>query len=107
MASWPAVEELRRVLNVRDEDVANDDALATILSRSLAAAITRVKRDVGTWDDDIDEPNDNLSQAALRMAELINERPDAAPGTRAWRALGSDPTYQTLLIGERRSFGIG
>jgi hypothetical protein len=96
MADWPDTAELAQVL-----DVSNVTDWQTTLDRVLAAAITKVKSDVGNWDEDVDEPDDNLSQAALRMAELMSLRPDGAKGTE------KDPTYSRLLFGHRRSFGIG
>lgn len=102
MADWPDSEEVKQVL-----DVVADDWDTTI-DRVRAAAIDKVKRDVGKWDELVDEPDDALAQAALRMAELISERPGGVPsGARTWAGLASDPTYATLLSGHRRSFGIG
>ena len=67
----------------------------------MAAAIAQVKHDVGHWDEYEDEPNDSLSQAALRLAELIGLRPELAAD------VGSrDPTYLRFLKGHRRVFGI-
>jgi hypothetical protein len=97
MADWPDTAELAQVLNV--ENVTDWE---TTLDRVQAAAISKVKSDVGNWDEDVDEPDESLSQAALRMAELISER----PGQRT-AVLGKDPAYQALLFGHRRSFGIG
>lgn len=94
MATWPALDELKQVLDV--ESTAWD----TTLTRVLAAAINKVKADVGSWDDDVDEPTDSLAQAALRMAELMAQRPEAAGET------VNDPTYQRLLSGKRRVFGV-
>lgn len=99
MADWPEVDELAQVLNVE-----NSDDWATTLERVLAAAIDAVKVDVaGTmdaFDEDPGDPDDALAQAALRMAELLSLRPDAAA------AAGQDPTYQRLLRGHRLRFGI-
>lgn len=96
MAEWPEVEELAQVV-----DVTNVDDWQTTLDRVLAAAIAQVKSDVGGWDEYEDEPDDSLAQAALRMAELISERP-----TTPTPELGADPTYQRLLKGHRRRFAI-
>jgi len=102
MADWPDSEEVKQVL-----DVTSDDWDPT-LERVRLAAIDKVKRDVGKWDELTDEPDDMLAQAALRMAELIAERPTGIPsGQIAWAGLSKDPTYATLLSGHRRSFGIG
>ncbi len=94
MATWPDADELKQVLDVTSTD------FDTTLNRVLASAITKVKSDVGSWDDDVDEPDSNLAQAALRMAELMALRPDAAADTE------KDPTYHRLLFGHRRRFGI-
>lgn len=105
MADWPDAAELKQVLNVDSDD------WETTLGRVLSAAIKKVKRDVGSWDEDVDEPDDNLSEAALRMAELMSERPNGTPigrfGSARIAGLASDPTYQSLLTGHRRTFGIG
>ena len=96
MADWPDTAELAQVLNVD-----NTTDWATTLDRVLAAAIAKVKSDVGSWDEDVDEPTDNMSQAALRMAELMAERP-SLPVQNI-----KDATYLRLLTGQRRRFGIG
>lgn len=95
MADWPDTDELAQVLNLD-----NVGDWQTTLDRVMASAITKVKADVGSWDDDVDEPTDNQAQAALRMAELISLRPEVAAGT------VSDPTYRRLLTGQRRKWGI-
>jgi hypothetical protein len=94
MPGWPSTDEVKQVVDVTSDDW--DDTLA----RVTAAAIAKVKLDVGDWDEDVDEPDDALAQAALRMAELISLRPEAAVG------VVTDPTYNRLLFGHRRSFGI-
>lgn len=96
-AGWPTLAELRKVLDVDPESTAWD----TTLERVLDSAIERVKSDVGSWDDLLDEPPPpKLAQAALRMAELLSLRPDAAA------AAVTDPTYLRLLAGHRRRFAI-
>ncbi len=106
MAAWPDTAELAQVLNID-----NVDDWSTTLDRVMAAAIRKVKSDVGTWDEDVDEPDDNLAQAALRMAELMSLRPEVASGigTRSGSAasLAGDPAYRALKFGHRRAFGIG
>ncbi len=97
MAEWPDTAELAQVLNIAPDQAVTD--WQTTLDRVLASAIAKVKSGVG-WDDDVDEPTDNLAQAALRMAEIIATRPDATQ-------VGRDPTYYRLLTGQRRRFGIG
>lgn len=105
MAEWPDAAELKQVLNVESGD------WDTTLDRVLAAAIRRVKSDVGQWDDDVDAPTDSMAQAALRMAELMAERPQVVAGlgaqSHAAASLSKDPAYLALLVGQRRSFGIG
>jgi hypothetical protein len=96
MADWPSEDELKQVLNI------DSDNWDTTLDRVRSAAIAKVKRDVGLWDEMVDEPDDMLAQASLRMAEMISERP-----TTPIVHLANDPAYQTLLSGHRRSFGIG
>ena len=93
MADWPGPDELKQVLDITSTDW--DDTL----DRVLSSAINRVKMDVGEWDDD-DEPDDNLAQAALRMAELLALRPEAAAQAR------TDPTFAALLKGHRKRFGF-
>ncbi len=101
MAAWPELDELKQVLDVTSDDWDGDGYEdLTRLSRLLAAAIARVKIDVGHWDEYEDEPDDALAQAALRMAELMALRPEAAEAALA------DPTYARLLKGHRRVFGI-
>lgn len=104
MADWPDTAELAQVL-----DVDNVVDWQTTLDRVLASAIARVKLDVGYWDDDVDEPDEALAQAALRMAELLSQRPEAAQSSLrdpATAVMSRDPTYQRLLFGHRRSFGV-
>ena len=95
MAQWPTVTELKQVLDVTSEDW--DGTLDGI----LAAAIIKVKKDVGDWNDVTDEPDDSLNRAALRMAELMALRPEAASVVRV-----RDLAYQAYLYGHRRSFGV-
>ncbi len=98
MAVWPDTDELKKVLDV---DADGGDDWTTTLDRVLASAIAAVKSDVGRWDEDTDEPTDNLAQAALRMAELMALRPEAAAS-----AGKTDPTYQRLMFGYHRRFAI-
>ena len=94
MATWPALGELKQVLDVTSTD------WDTTLERVLASAIREVKATVGEWDDDVDSPTDSLAAAALRMAELMAMRPDSAADT------VNDPTYARHVAGSRRRFGI-
>lgn len=102
MAVWPEREELARILDLTlPTDYPEADPLVTMLDRVLAAAIVKVKLDVGDWDEYEDDPDDSLAQAALRMAELMALRPELA------NAVGmTDPTYRRLLFGHRRTFGV-
>ncbi len=95
MADWPGPAELKQVLDIESTDW--DETV----DRVLSAAIRKVKSDVGVWDDATDEPDDNLAQAALRMAELISLRPQASLVDTS-----SDPTYQRLMSGHRKRFAI-
>lgn len=101
MADWPTTDEIKQVLNV---DIETDNWTDT-LERIRASAIYRVTHDVGEWDDLVDEPDDALAHAALRMAELIAERPAAEQSLRNARYI-DDPTYQRLLAGHRRRFAL-
>lgn len=101
MADWPTVDEVKQVL-----DIGSTDAWDWRIELDLGAAIKKVKSDRGSWDEEVDTPDDNLAQAALRMAELMSQRPES-PTPKRWPALSSDPTYQTLMSGHRRTFGIG
>jgi hypothetical protein len=107
MAAWPGVPELAQRLNTGDDGA---EHWADALDGILASAISRVKRDVGAWDDTTDEPDDALAEAAIRMAELIWQREVANTGGTTAGAgatlLGLDPTYQRLLYGHRRTFGV-
>ncbi len=96
MADWPSADELEKFLNLSNDPASWTDQIERIMS----AAIARVKLDVGVWDELVDEPNDALAQAALRMGELIAERPEAASaGT-------DDPTYWRLMYGNRKRFAL-
>ena len=95
MADWPDPAELKQVL-----DVTSDDWDAT-LDRVMASAISRVKGDRGSWDEDVDVPDENMAAAALRMGELLALRPEAAADSI------KDPTYDRLMAGRRRKFGVG
>jgi hypothetical protein len=103
MADWPLLAELKQVLDVTstDWDGDSDDSRLTAL---LAAAIDHVKEDVaGTveaFDEDPGEPTTKQARAALRMAELMALKPEVIAG------VTRDPTYDRLLKGSRRSFGV-
>ena len=93
---WPTAEELAQVL-----DIENVSDWETTIDATLAAAIATVKSNVGGWDDAADIPTVNLNRAALRMAVLYSQQPGLPTA-----ALVNDRTYQMLLTGQRRRFGI-
>ena len=97
MAEWPDTTELAKVL-----DISNVDDWSTTLDRVLAAAVIQVKKIVRDWDEYEDVPDESLSQAALRLAELMVQRPELTAAENA-----KDPAFQALIYGHRRGFGIG
>ncbi len=97
MADWPDTVELKQVLDV---DIETDNWTLT-LDRVRAAAIWHAKALVGDWDDAVDEPDDALAQMALRVAEIVSERPTVTTGE-----LARDVVVQLLLMGHRRRFAI-
>lgn len=107
MAAWPELDELKQVLDVTSDDwdgepeSGGDEDITTRLTRLLSAAIIKVKADVGDWDETVDEPDDSLAQAALRMAELLALKPELAAQIGV-----NDSTYNRLLYGHRRTFGM-
>lgn len=106
---WPQLDELKQVLDVESLDWDGDVDGPTRLERLRLAAIAKVKLDVGAWDEYSDVPDEALSQAALRMAELMAQRgnePGAQFVSSKSSGLEKDPTYQRCLFGHRRTFGI-
>jgi len=97
MADWPTIEEYKQVVNV-DLEV---DNWTTTLDRLLASAIAYVKLAIGEWDEFVDEPSDAQAAAALRMAELLAERPEAGPESAA-----DDPTFRRLMFGSHKRYAI-
>ena len=96
MIEWPDADELVQVL-----DIANPDDWSVTIDSTLAAAIATTKSIVGDWDEQTDEPTENMSRAALRLAVLFSQQPsEPVP------ALIKDPTYQMLLTGQRRKWGL-
>ena len=93
---WPTLEQFRKLLDVDPQSTVHDADLSAMLS----SAIRHVKDDVGTWDELIDIPDCALSAAALRMAWLMAQSPQAAA------AASADPTYARHLRGHRRRFAI-
>ncbi len=103
MIEWPELDEVKQVLDITSDDWDGEETSGggpTRLTRLLDAAIARVKQDVGNWDEETDMPDAALSQAALRMCELLALRPDAAVES------ASDPTYLRLLAGHRLRFSF-
>jgi hypothetical protein len=106
MADWPLLAELKQVLDVTSTDWDGDTGAEadTRLTALLAAAIDHVKEDVaGTveaFDEDPGEPTTKQARAALSMDELMALKPEVIAG------VTRDPTYDRLLKGSRRSFGV-
>ena len=96
MTAWPTTDEIAQVLNVD-----NVDDWAVTFARIRQAAIDYVKLKRGRWVEGTDAPDDMLSQAALRMAEMMAQRPTATT-----EELGRDPTFNRLMFGHRQRFGI-
>lgn len=95
--TWPDVEEVINLLNIGDDTWVQEH-----LQHALEAAVAAVKRDVGDWDEDVDEPDEELRQAALRAVQVLRvNAPDDG-----WRALRKDRIYMSLIFGHRRTFGI-
>ena len=95
MADWPDLDSLKRALDVSSEDF--DVELGGVLE----SAISQVKADVGDWDEDDDEPDESLSEAA----RLLAVRMAKAPGE-TLRDSARDADYERHLLGHRRSFGV-
>ena len=92
---WPTISEFRKIVDVPQDDT----YWQTTLARQLAAGIELVKAQVGTWDELIDVPDDNLSGAALRAAFLLSLK--EAPA-----AIIADSVFATYMNGRRRRFAI-
>ncbi len=99
MADWPDTDELAQVLNIAPDQAVTD--WQTTLDRVLASAIDKVKGDTGNWDSNVDEPDDRLAQAALRMAAVTSPRPELTTDV-----LAADPAYRALMSGKRRRFAV-
>jgi hypothetical protein len=97
---WPALDELKQWRDVTGSewDGVTDD---TRFTRCLLAAIAIVKIDIGLWDELVDMPNAKTAGAAMRMAVLLRDNAEVAPGL-----LSKDPIYQSYLKGEHRRFPI-
>lgn len=94
MADWPDLDALKLTLDVSSDDFDEQ------LGNAIAAGIARVKRDVGSWDEDTDTPDEPLANAALRAAVLL--RPNADPGV----DVSKDAIYLNYLSGHRRRFNF-
>ena len=108
MIDWPQLDELKQVLDVESEDWdgAEDSGEGpTRLTALLAAAIAKVKQDVGVWDEYEDEPDIALQRAALRLAELMALKPEVLAAV-TQGAIVADPAYRAFLYGHRKAFGI-
>lgn len=91
---WPTVTELKQRLDVTSDDWDSQ------LSRLLAAAITQTKKRIGEWDEQFDQPDEDVSQSALELAvEMAQTGADALKDTAS--------KSRNLLFGKRRRFGIG
>lgn len=105
MADWPDTDELAKVLDV-DPDGGDWN---TTLDRIMASAIRKVQHDCGLADSD--DPTDSQAAAALRMGELMAQRPDVHQGVglteRVVILLSHDAAYQAHIQGSRQRFGIG
>lgn len=103
MSDWPQLDEVKQVLDIDSDDWDGEDPEygdTTRLSRLLEAAIFYVKARVGDWDEDMDIPTASQAQAALRMTELLALRAGSTPGDI------HDRTFERLMVGSRRKFGI-
>ena len=97
MATWPDVEEVINLLDIGDQEWIEEH-----LEHALAGAIERVKLDVGNWDEYLDQPTEQLRQAACRAVAVMRvNAPDDG-----WRALSRDRIYTSLIYGHRRRFGV-
>jgi hypothetical protein len=100
MADWPTLEELKQVLDV-DSDDWDGEGDESRLEAVRLSAIAYTKGTVGDWDDEVDVPDAALSRHALRAAELMALRPEAAIEA------ANDPTLARHVYGHRHRFGIG
>ena len=92
--AWPTVAELKQRLDVTSADW--DDQL----ERLLAAAITSTKARIGEWDEQFDQPDEQVSQSALELAVETAQTGAAA-------LTDTKSKSYALLFGHRRRFGIG
>ncbi len=97
--TWPQLDELKQWRDVTGAEW--DGATGTRFTRELAAAIAIVKLDVGAWDELTDLPDEQLGEAAMRMAVLLR-----ANAGEDLPQLRKDAIYQSCLKGHRRRFAI-
>lgn len=93
--AWPTLEELKLIVDVD----ANSTDFDVTIQRQLDVGIALVKQTVGTWDDVIDVPDDQLAGAALRAAYLLSLKESPA-------AIVNDTVFATYMHGHRRRFSI-
>lgn len=99
---WPTTDELKQRLDITSNDW--DDSM----DRLMASAVEWVKSSVGTWDEDLDEPDEALAQAALERAVELATTGEAAPfGGRGGEVIHPITKAEAQLFGHRRRFGVG
>ena len=99
--AWPTTAELKQRLDVTSADW--DDQL----DRVLAAAISATKKRVGEWDEDFDQPVEEVSQSALELAVEYAKTDEDLRIIRGTDQLVDTSKSKKLLFGHRRRFGIG
>lgn len=95
MSTWPTLAEFKTLVDL-DPDASDFD---TIAQTQLNAGIALVIDQTGTWDEDVDEPDDNLVGAALRAAYLLSLKESPA-------SIVTDQVFATFMAGRRRRFSI-
>ena len=93
--AWPTAADLSKRLNIESGDW--DDHMDRLIGQGIAW----VKVKVGDWNEDTDEPDEALAQAALERAVEQATTGDALAGSPLPRK------SESLLYGHRRRFGIG
>lgn len=103
MTDWPEIDEVSKLLDLGDEAWIEDH-----LQHALDAAIEVVKIDVAgsvaTFDaaDPALGPTELQRQAVLRAVSVMRVN---APDDH-WDNIHEDHIYQSLMFGQRRSFGV-
>lgn len=92
---WPTISEFKKIVDVPQDD----DHWDVTLERQLASGIAIVKEQVGTWDEVIDMPDDQLSGAALRAAYLLSLKESPAQ-------IIHDPVFATYMHGHHRRYSF-